>query len=181
VEPAVPANGKLMDMLTGYAAAHQHPFNIFVHMIGIPTIMFGVLIPLTWAGFFVGGVTISLAHVLVLGFFAFYMTLDMPFAIAFLAFALLLTWLAGSVGALPIETSGTVAAVAFFGGYAAQFIGHAVEKSMPVLIKHPIQANLAAPFFTVVEMFKLLGLRDELFNEVQEQIVLQQSAKDAAA
>ena len=38
-------DNKLMDMLTGYAAAHQHPFNIFVHMIGIPTIMLGVLIP----------------------------------------------------------------------------------------------------------------------------------------
>ena len=35
-------NSKLMDMLTGYAAAHQHPFNIFVHMIGIPAIMLGV-------------------------------------------------------------------------------------------------------------------------------------------
>ncbi len=32
-------NGKLMDMLIGYAASHQHPFKIFVHMIGIPTIM----------------------------------------------------------------------------------------------------------------------------------------------
>jgi uncharacterized membrane protein YGL010W len=63
-----------------------------------------------------------------------------------------------------------IAAVAFFGGYAAQFIGHAVEKSMPVLVKHPIQANLAAPFFTVVEMFKILGLRDDLFNDVQAQI-----------
>ena len=64
------------------------------------------------------------------------------------------------------------AAVLFFGGYAAQFMGHAIEKSMPVLVKHPVQANLAAPFFTVVEMFKLLGLRDELFNEVQRQIAL---------
>ena len=43
---------------------------------------------------------------------------------------------------------------------------------MPVLVRHPIQANLAAPFFQVVEMFKLLGLRDELFNEVQRQIAL---------
>ena len=34
-------DGKLMEMLTGYAASHQHPFNIFVHMIGIPTIMLG--------------------------------------------------------------------------------------------------------------------------------------------
>ena len=55
-------------------------------------------------------------------------------------------------------------------------IGHAIEKSMPVLVKHPIQANLAAPFFTVVEMFKLLGLRDELFNEVQRQIALRRQS-----
>ena len=54
-----------------------------------------------------------------------------------------------------------------------KFVGHAIEKSMPVLVKHPIQANLAAPFFTVVEMFKILGLRDELFLEVRRQIDLQ--------
>ena len=66
--------------------------------------------------------------------------------------------------------SGMVAAFVFVGGYVAQFLGHAVEKSMPVLVRHPIQANLAAPFFTVVELFKVLGLRNELFNEVQEKI-----------
>ena len=41
---------------------------------------------------------------------------------------------------------------------------------MPVLVKHPLQENLAAPFFTVVELFKILGLRDELFNAVQKEI-----------
>ena len=59
------------------------------------------------------------------------------------------------------------------GGWACSWplcVGHAVEKSMPVLVKHPIQANLAAPFFTVVEMFKILGLRDELFNAVQAEM-----------
>ena len=65
--------GKLMDMLTGYAAAHQHPFNIFVHMIGIPTIMLGVLIPLTWVGWEVGGLAINLAHIAMAGFFLFYL------------------------------------------------------------------------------------------------------------
>ena len=44
-------DSKLMEMLTGYAAAHQHPFNIFMHMIGIPTIMLGVLVPMTWLEF----------------------------------------------------------------------------------------------------------------------------------
>jgi uncharacterized membrane protein YGL010W len=163
-------DGKLMDMLTGYAAAHQHPFNIFVHMIGIPTIMLGVLIPLSWASWDLGGITLSLAHVVMAGFFLFYLTLDKLFAIVFLVFALLIAQFAGYIGALPLATSGTIAALAFFGGYAAQFVGHAVEKSMPVLVNHPIQANLAAPFFTVVEMFKILGLRDELFREVQMQI-----------
>jgi uncharacterized membrane protein YGL010W len=41
---------------------------------------------------------------------------------------------------------------------------------MPVLVKHPVQANLAAPFFTVVELFSIVGLRDGLFKEVQNQI-----------
>ena len=65
------ANNRLMEMLTGYAAAHQNPFNIFVHMIGIPTIMFGALIPLTWLQVDVSGITVSLAHVLVLVSFCF--------------------------------------------------------------------------------------------------------------
>jgi len=163
-------DSKLMDMLTAYAASHQHPFNIFVHMVGIPTIMFGVLIPLTWTGVQIGGITINLAHVAMSGFFLFYLTLDKMFAVVFLVFAMLVAQLAGTIGELPIAESGMIAAGAFLGGYAAQFIGHAVEKSLPVLIKHPIQANLAAPFFTVVEMFKIFGLRDDLFNEVQAHI-----------
>lgn len=163
-------NGKLMEMLTGYAAAHQHPFNVFVHMLGIPTIMLGVLIPLTWMNADIGGTSINMAHVVMLLFFLFYLTLDAWFAVAFLVLALLIAQLAAVIGEQPVAVSGSIAAAAFFGGYAAQFIGHAVEKSMPVLVKHPIRANLAAPFFQVVEMFKILGLRDDLFDEVQRQI-----------
>lgn len=165
-------DGKLMDMLTGYAAAHRHPFNIFVHMIGIPTIMLGVLIPLTWVSAGSGSATINLAHILILGFFLFYMTLDRLFAVVFLILALLLSELAGTIGSQPVAISGTIAAIAFFGGYIAQFVGHAVEKSMPVLIRHPIQANLAAPFFTVVELFKFAGLREDLFNDLQRRVEL---------
>jgi uncharacterized membrane protein YGL010W len=172
-------NGKLMDMLTGYAASHQHPFNVFVHMIGIPTIMLGVLIPLTWVTFAVNDFYFSLAHVLIVAFFLFYLTLDVLFAAVFLVGGFFLAMLAAKLGAYPGNTGWIIAAVAFFGGYAAQFIGHAVEKSMPVLVKHPIQANLAAPFFTVVELFSIVGLRDALFKEVQNQIDAQRR-EDAA-
>jgi uncharacterized membrane protein YGL010W len=90
-----------MDMLTGYAASHQHPFNIFVHMIGIPTIMLGVLIPLSWASTEVGGMTLSLAHAAMIGFFLFYLTLDKVFAVAFIVFALLVAQLAGYISKAP--------------------------------------------------------------------------------
>ena len=172
-------DSKLMEMLTGYAAAHQHPFNIFMHMIGIPTIMLGALVPMTWLEFALPGFTINLAHIVIAGFFLFYVTLDVMFACVFLIAALLLEVLASQVGQLPLPVAGGIAAAAFFGGYAGQFVGHYVERSMPVLVKHPIQANLAAPFFTVVELFKIVGLRQDLFDVVQEEIKARRAAEQA--
>ena len=49
-------------------------------------------------------------------------------------------------------------------------------KGFPYLV----DLNLAAPFFQVVEMFKILGLRDDLFDEVQRQIE-QQRQQEASA
>ena len=166
-------DGKLMDMLTGYAASHQHPFNIFVHMIGIPTIILGVLIPLTWVGIEIGDLRFNLGHVVILCLSVFYLTLDVIFAIVFAIAAFVLAILAARLGDYPGNAGWIISAGCFFGGYVAQFIGHAVEKSMPVLVKHPVQANLAAPFFTVVELFKLAGLRNELFDSVQQKIDMQ--------
>jgi uncharacterized membrane protein YGL010W len=164
------SDSKLMEMLTGYASAHQHPFNVAVHLAGIPTIMLGVFIAFSWASIDIGGIAINGAHVATLILFVFYLTLDVIFSIAFLVYAIPVSWFATRIGAEPLAVSGTVAAATFFGGYAAQFIGHAVEKSVPVVLKHPVQANLAAPFFTVVEVFNLVGLRDTLFKEVQQRI-----------
>jgi len=163
-------NSKLMDMLSGYAAAHQHPFNIGVHLIGIPVIMLGVLIPLSWADLEINGFSVTLAQFLVVAMFAFYMTLDRIFASVFLLFGLLLAALADFLGDIGQPTSGIIAAAAFFGGYLAQFVGHAVEKTAPVILKHPIQANLAAPFFTIVEIFHIFGLRKQLFEQVRSRI-----------
>jgi uncharacterized membrane protein YGL010W len=163
-------DSKLMEMLAGYAAAHQHPVNIAVHLVGIPIIMFGAFIALSWADFGINGFSTDLAQLAVVGLFAFYMTLDRVFAIVFLVIAFPIALLAGNIGAAPLPVSGSIATAAFFGGYLAQFIGHAVEKSAPVILRHPVQANLAAPFFTIVEIFKLTGLRPALFDRVQARI-----------
>jgi uncharacterized membrane protein YGL010W len=172
-------DSKLMAMLTGYAAAHQHPVNIAVHLVGIPIIMLGVFIPLTWLNIEIAFIKLNLAQIALIGMFIFYLSLDWIFALVFLVLAIAVAEFAAILRAYP--QAWIIAAAAFFGGYAAQFIGHAIEKSMPVLVKHPIQANLAAPFFTIVEIFKLLGLRDALFIKVQERIAeLREQQADAA-
>jgi uncharacterized membrane protein YGL010W len=132
--------------------------------------MLGVFIPLSWVSIEIGGFSLSLAHIALLGFFLFYLTLDATFALVFLVAGFLISLLAAAIGNLPVGVSGTIAVVAFASGWIAQFIGHAIEKSMPVVLKHPVQAHLSAPFFTVVELFKFAGLRDSLFNEIQQRV-----------
>ena len=163
-------NSKMMDMLTGYASAHQHPVNIGLHLLGIPVIMLGVFIPLSWLGANILGYTINLAHVAAFGLFVFYFTLDRLFGVVFLIYAIPIAILATLIGVEPLAVSGTVAAATFFGGFIAQFVGHALEKSVPVILKYPVQASVAAPFFIVVEVFSILGLRNDLFKEVQRRI-----------
>ena len=130
----------------------------------------GVFIPLSWASADFFGLTVNLAYIAAAFMFVFYWSLDRLFSVVFLLYAVPIAFFATNIGHEPLATSATVAAGAFFGGYVAQFVGHAVEKSVPVILKHPVQANLAAPFFTVVEAFKILGFRENLFDAVQERI-----------
>ena len=160
------ANSKLMEMLVGYSGSHQHPINIAFHLIGIPVIMFGIFIPLSWISFNILGIPITLAHLTVVGFFLFYLTLDTLFALVFLVIGIIIAQFSSVIGLQP--TSGSIALIAFFGGYILQFVGHAIEKTIPVLIRHPIQAHLAAPFFVIVEIFGLLHLREALFLKVNK-------------
>jgi uncharacterized membrane protein YGL010W len=102
-------------MLTGYASAHQHPFNIAVHLIGIPVIMFGVFVPLSWLSTDILGATINLAHVATFGLFVFYLTLERIFSLVFLLYAIPVAMLATRTGAEPLQVSGTIAAATFFG------------------------------------------------------------------
>ena len=173
------SDSRLMDMLTSYATAHQHPFNIAVHMIGIPVIMLGAFIALSWMNVDIGDISLNGAHAATLILFVFYFSLDKLFSVVFLLFAAPIAYLASRIGLEPIQVSGAFAAATFVGGYIAQFVGHAVERSVPVILKHPIQANLAAPFFTVVELFKFMGLRDDIFKEVQERITTLQQEETA--
>lgn len=163
-------NEKWLDMLAGYAANHQHPVNIRAHLVGVPNIMLGMFIPMSLLSFSVGDITINGAMIAVLGLTLFYLSLDVVFALVFAVYSSLVAWAATVLGEQAWWVSVPVASTCFFGGYALQFWGHAVEGRPPVLLKHPIEANMSAPLFVLVELFKILGLRDAMFNDMKRRI-----------
>lgn len=70
-----------------------------------------------------------------------------------------------------------VSAASFFGGYIFQFIGHAIEGRAPALLTHPVQSQVAAPLFIVVELFKLFGVKEDMFDAMQVRIKEWEKAK----
>lgn len=173
-------NQKWLDMLAGYGSHHQNTTNAIMHIIGVPFIMLGVLIPLTWLGVEYAGVSWNLALLVYLALGGFYLSLDKACAIFFMAYAGVVLYIANVIGSQATATQAwTVSAATFFGGYILQFIGHAIEGRAPALLTHPVQSQVAAPLFIVVELFKLMGIKEEMFNAMQARIQEWEQAKQA--
>ena len=62
-----------------YAACHRDRRNRLTHFIGVPAIVFAILIPMCWVPI---GDGLTLAHVFLGAVFAYYFLLDVPLAIA---------------------------------------------------------------------------------------------------
>src|SRR2546429_9990213 len=62
-----------------YAAYHRNRWNRLTHFIGVPAIIFAILIPMSWVSL---GEDLSLAHVFLGAVLAYYFLLDVPLALA---------------------------------------------------------------------------------------------------
>ena len=51
----------LEDQMSFYAAYHQDPRNKATHFVGVPTIVFSLMIPLGWLRFEAGGTSLTVA------------------------------------------------------------------------------------------------------------------------
>src|SRR5260221_946964 len=69
----------LEEQLALYAAYHRNRWNRLTHFIGVPAIIFAVLIPMTWISL---GEGVTLAHVFLGAVLAYYFLLDVPLALA---------------------------------------------------------------------------------------------------
>lgn len=151
-----------------YAAVHRDARNKATHFIGIPVIVFSLLLTATQCQFSVAGHQTSAAAVLAIVAVLGWMTLDLGIGVA-MAVIMLLMWYAAEAlaGALGPASVWTAFAVLFVFGWALQFLGHHFEGKRPALVDNLFQA-FVGPMFLVAEIMVLNGYRRDLANSVAQ-------------
>ena len=163
------ANDLFNRQLGRYAAVHRDMRNRATHFVGIPIIVFSLLLILTLWRVQIGGhevsVSLIVAIVAVLGWIA----LDLGVGLA-MAVAMALAWycaeaLAGALGSP--SSIWTAFGALFVGGWILQFVGHYYEGKRPALADNIFQAFIG-PMFLVAETMVAMGYRSDLADAMGE-------------
>lgn len=155
--------------LASYASVHRDWRNKATHFVGIPIIVFSLLLILCLWRFELGGRDWSLSLVVAIVAVLGWMALDLGVGIL-MGLLMAPAWyaaeaLAGALGA-PSAVWGAFA-VLFVGGWILQFLGHHYEGKRPALIDNIFQAFIG-PMFLVAETLVLLGQRHDLAEAMGE-------------
>jgi len=156
----------LEDQMSVYAAYHQDARNKATHFVGVPVIVFSLMIPLGWLRAEVAGVPLSAALAVTALLLLYYLALDVPLGLAMAAVLGLMLWGAAPLSQAPLGTGLAWFAALFVGGWALQLWGHVYEGRKPALADNLLQV-FVAPIFLAAEAFFALGYKPALHDEVQ--------------
>jgi len=170
----------LEDQMSFYAAYHQDARNKATHFVGVPVIVFSLMIPLGWLRMDAGGFTLSAALVVTSMLLLYYLFLDVPLGLAMAAVFALMLWGAEPLAQAPFVTSLAWFAVLFIGGWALQLWGHVYEGRKPALVDNLFQV-FVAPIFLAAEVFFALGYKPKLHEEVQRRALQMRAQAGAPA
>ncbi|HXF79296.1 MAG TPA: Mpo1-like protein [Usitatibacter sp.] len=160
----------LEENLTQYAAYHRDKRNIATHFVGIPMIVFAVLLALETASFSLAGWTVSGAALLSIVACAYYLRLDWAMGLAMVV-ALFLLCAAASEIEPRLGSGATLGTAAFFFilGWGLQFQGHKYEGLKPAFYDDVMQLAIG-PLFVCAETFFAFGARAKLRRYIEERV-----------
>jgi len=157
------ANDLFRRQLGAYAAVHRDWRNKATHFVGIPIIVFSLLLVLSLWRFELLGrewtMSLAVAIAAVLG----WMALDLGIGLV-MALLMAVAWFAAEAlaGALGSTSAVWMAFIALFVvGWALQFVGHHYEGKRPALLQNIFQAFIG-PIFLVAEAMVAMGQRSDL-------------------
>lgn len=154
----------LTQQLNAYKREHTNHTNVLLHYIGIPALMIGLLILLSWVQITIGGqYHISFAWIAVAALLAYYYFLDVKLAaamtVALVIVTLFCTWIAFPA---PSKFSFVLFIALVVGGALCQYIGHGAERNVSNFTKN-ISQLLIGPMFVLVALIHMLNL-NSFFN-----------------
>lgn len=158
-----------IDHLSTYAEYHRDTRNIMTHLVGVPVIVFAVIVLLSRPMFDVAGITVNAAMVGYVASMVFYLRLNIVFGIMM---GILMGF--GIVAAMNIAMMSTsvwlsVGAGMFIVGWIVQFIGHHYEGKKPAFVDDLV-GLLIGPLFILAEVLFALGMFNSLKTEIESRV-----------
>lgn len=155
-----------LDQLGMYAAYHTDRRNQLTHYIGVPLIIFSLLLGLT--AVYIGSPLFSMAGFL-LGLLLLAYIVAVP-AVGILSVLLYTPLLVLAIVAtdLPDSQRWGLVAACFVGGWVIQFAGHVFEGRKPAFIANILQLFMA-PAFLAAELMFVAGFQKQLAAKLDAQ------------
>lgn len=173
-----------LEQLAMYAAYHRDVRNQATHHVGVPLIVYSLLVAASQVQLGAvpgpnGLIPLSLGTFLLVLMLAFYLS-NVPLIgfVAVLIYGLLYA-LAEIVGQGDSDTVWTTFAICFVGGWIIQFIGHIFEGRRPALFTNILQIFMAPPFL-IAEILFALGFEKGLAHELDRRSVKYGARRGAA-
>lgn len=163
------ANDLFRRQLASYASVHRDWRNKATHFVGIPVIVFSLLLVFSLWRFELAGREWTMSLLLLVLAVLGWMALDLGVGIL-MAVIMAAAWYAAEAfaGALGEPSAVWVAfAVLFVGGWMLQFLGHHYEGKRPALLDNIFQGFIG-PMFLVAEALVMLGRRSDLADAMGE-------------
>jgi uncharacterized membrane protein YGL010W len=160
----------IQENLTQYAAYHRDRRNIATHFVGVPMIVFSILLALNEVHFSLGSMTPTLAVVVSVAAILYYVSLDVVLGLTMAAILLLMCAGASETTArtgTPVALG--LALAIFVVGWALQFWGHKFEGMKPAFYDDMRQL-LIGPLFVLAEAFFLFGGKPELRRYIEARV-----------
>jgi uncharacterized membrane protein YGL010W len=156
--------------LTQYAAYHRDRRNIATHFVGVPLIVFSVVLALAVVAIPVGPVSVTLAAVVSIAACIYYLRLELTLGITMAVVLFLMC-----AGASEItHRAGTAASLwialgVFVVGWAIQFLGHKFEGMKPAFFDD-VKQLLIGPIFVAAEAYFIFGGLPALRRYIEDRV-----------
>lgn len=156
------------EQMAMYTAYHRDIRNCATHFVGVPLIVFAILVALSLVQFgAVVGFPVTLATVFLFLLLAMYLIIVPIMGIVATVVHIPMLWYAQSIAMQPQSSVWTIVSVCFIGGWIIQFIGHVFEGRRPALTDNILQVFMA-PGFLVAEGLFACGLLPDLQADLEE-------------